>query len=443
MTRYQRDAKGVIAETLLFAVPTLVTLIAEPVFLAVDSIVVGHLGVAQLAALGVTSAILGMVTSSFIVLTYGTTSRVARLLGSGDELGALEVGVSSTWLGFALGIILSLALLLSGSEILRLLHSPLAVLPLAERYLSISSLGIPFVLVNLAGVGTLRGMGNARSILSIQVIGYILNIALNVTLVFGLGLGIGGSAIGTVTTQFLIALAYVVLIRKASRKARVRILPDPSAMLGVFSVGVPLIVRTLSVRVAILAVIWVAESQGTIALAAFGASMTIWSILAFVLDSVAISAQVIFGKAVGAGRLEEASAATSTFIRLAVVFGLVTGVVEFLLAHLIPEAFVASQQTQRLMSEILQVQAPLLVIASVVYMLDGILIGVGDFSYLAHATFWSFVIFVPGTLLVRFVPGDAIQLWFAFSVFIFARGITLIAWITKSDWIYRASGLGH
>ena len=90
-------------EILRLAIPAFLALVAEPLFLLVDSAIVGHLGTEQLAGLGVASSILLTVVGIFVFLAYGTTSVVARRLGAGDERGAVAAGVDGLWLSVGLG----------------------------------------------------------------------------------------------------------------------------------------------------------------------------------------------------------------------------------------------------------------------------------------------------------------------------------------------------
>src|SRR3954464_2693471 len=91
-------------EILRLAVPAFLALVAEPLFLLADSAIVGHLGTAPLAGLGVASAALVPAGNVFVSLAYGTTSVVARQLGAGSERAAVGAGVDGLWLALALGI---------------------------------------------------------------------------------------------------------------------------------------------------------------------------------------------------------------------------------------------------------------------------------------------------------------------------------------------------
>jgi Na+-driven multidrug efflux pump len=95
-------------EILRLALPALGALAAEPLYVLVDTAIVGHLGTTQLAALAIAAAVMTSAFTIFNFLTYGTTARVARLHGAGLEDGAARVGSQAMWLGLFVGLLLSL-----------------------------------------------------------------------------------------------------------------------------------------------------------------------------------------------------------------------------------------------------------------------------------------------------------------------------------------------
>ena len=145
-------------EILRLAVPAFLALVAEPLFLLADSAIIGHLGTAQLAGLGVASATLITAANIFVFLAYGTTSIVARQIGAGSERGALEAGIDGTWLAVGLGALTSVAVAAQAEPLCRLFGASPDALAHAATYLRISSLGIPAMLVALAATGVLRGL---------------------------------------------------------------------------------------------------------------------------------------------------------------------------------------------------------------------------------------------------------------------------------------------
>jgi len=203
-------------EIVRLAVPAFLALIAEPLFLLADSAIIGHLGTAELAGLGIASAALVTAAGVFVFLAYGTTSVVARHLGAGDERSAIGAGLDGFWLALALGALTAAVVAVWAGPISAVFGASPAVLEQATTYLRISALGIPAMLVILAVTGVLRGLQDTTTPLVASVAGFGANIVLNVVLVYGLHWGIAGSAWGTVLAQTGMALALVsVLLVKA------------------------------------------------------------------------------------------------------------------------------------------------------------------------------------------------------------------------------------
>ena len=189
------------AEILRLAVPALGALLAEPTFLLVDAAIVGHLGTAQLAGVGIASVILGTLVGLSVFLAYGTTAQVARSLGAGDTARALSFGIA----GLYLALIIGTAVLFIGwplaPQLVGWFGGGPAETGFGITFLRWSLLGMPAMLAVLAATGVLRGLQDTRTPLLVAVLGAIVNIGLNLLLVNVVKLGVAGSAIGTVTAR--------------------------------------------------------------------------------------------------------------------------------------------------------------------------------------------------------------------------------------------------
>jgi putative MATE family efflux protein len=226
-------------EILRLAVPAFLALVAEPLFLLADSAIIGHLGTAQLAGLGVASATLITAANVFVFLAYGTTSVVARQVGAGSERGALEAGIDGTWLAVGLGAATSVAVALAAEPLCRVFGASDAAIGYAATYLRISALGIPAMLVALAATGVLRGLQDTRTPLVASVAGFGANIVLNLLFVYGFGWGIAGSAWGTVIAQTGMAAGLVTVLVAHARRAEARCTRIPVACCGPGSAAYP------------------------------------------------------------------------------------------------------------------------------------------------------------------------------------------------------------
>ena len=446
------DAAGTLPsphrEVLRLAVPAFLALVAEPLFLLADAAIVGRLGVAQLAGLGVASAVLLTSANIFVFLAYGTTAVVARQLGAGSRAGAIAAGIDGTWLAIALGAVTTALVASFAAPLAQVFGASDAAIDQAVTYLRISALGIPAMLVVLATTGVLRGLQDTRTPLVAAVGGFGLNIVLNVWFVHGLHWGIAGSAWGTVIAQTTMAGALVlVLVRYAARTA-VPLRAHPTRVLAAARGGVPLLVRTLALRAVLLVTTWVAAGLGDVPLAAYQVTATIWTFLAFALDALAIAAQALTGKALGAGEVDRTREATSLVLRWGVVVGFVLGTVLLLLRPWLGPLFTPDPAVQAAIAAGLVVVALGQPLSGLVFVIDGVLIGAGDGRWLARAMLATLLAYLPVILGVH-VAGDwlleggsvrgevhaVVWLWIAFTVFMSVRGTVMWMRVRTDRWM--------
>ena len=237
-------------EILRLAVPALGALAAEPLYILVDTAVVGHLGREQLAALGVSAVVLTTLFAIFNFLQYGTTAQVGRASGAGQERGGAagserrRSGSASRSASRSQSAVVALA-----PQIVRAMGADGDTADYAVTYLRIVSLGLPAVFVTIGAQGYLRGVADLRTPFAILVAGNALNVVLNITFVYGLDWGIEGSAMATVIGQTGMGAAFVVaLLRSAGHDLR----PRPALMRRLISVGRYIFVRTLALMAAFL-----------------------------------------------------------------------------------------------------------------------------------------------------------------------------------------------
>lgn len=412
--------------------PAFATLVCEPLFLLTDSAIVGHLGTAQLAALGIAGAAIQTAVGMFVFLAYGTTSVVARSIGAGERDAAFAAGVAGMWLAAGLGAATAAASWLLGPPIADELTTDQAVRDFAVTYLRIASLGIPALLLMLAATGVLRGLQNTRTPLVVAVVANLANIGLNVAFVYGLGWGIAGSAAGTLLAQWGAAGALVVLVARTARRYGAGLAPHGRDIRGAFAIAVPLLVRTLTLRIALLVATYVAAAISTTSIAAHQVAFTIWTFLAFALDAIAIAGQAITGRLLGAGDAVAARAATRRMMGWGVVCGAVLGGLLLAARPVVVLLFSPDIEVQRLLSAVLLIVALQQPVAGLVFVLDGVLIGAGDGRYLASAGVATLAVFTPLALAVRSAGLGLTWLWWAFAAFLLARLGTLL-WRERSD----------
>jgi putative MATE family efflux protein len=269
----------------------------------------------------------------------------------------------------------------------------------------------------------------------VAVAACLVNIALNLLLVYGLDLGIAGSAWGTVLAQTGAALALLAVVVRGARRHGAGLLPDLPGIRVAGRTGVPLVVRTLTLRVALLLTTYVATAQGATSIAAHQLAFTIWTFLTFALDALAIAAQAMTGKSLGAGDLDATMAVTRRLIWWGIGSGVVFALGLLALRGLLGPLFTSDAEVQQLLAGVLVLVAVQQPMSGVVFVLDGVLIGAGDGRYLAWAGVITLVCFAPLAYAVLLTDAGLMWLWAAFSGFMLARLVTLVLRERSTAWM--------
>ncbi|MFC9650152.1 MATE family efflux transporter [Streptomyces sp. NPDC056937] len=422
-------------EIIALAVPAFGALVAEPLFVMVDSAIVGHLGTPQLAGLAIAAALLTTAVSIFVFLAYATTAAVARRVGAGDLQAAIRQGMDGIWLALLLGAAVIAVTLPAAPWLVGLFGASDTAAPYAVTYLRISSLGIPAMLVVLAATGVLRGLQDTRTPLYVAIGGFGANAVLNVVLVYGAGLGIAGSAWGTALAQCAMAAVYLIVVVRGARRHGASLRPDAAGIRASAQAGVPLLVRTLSLRAVLMIATAVAARLGDADVAAHQIILSLWSLMAFALDAIAIAGQAIIGRYLGAGDTQGARDVCRRMVQWGVAAGVLLGVLIVAARPLFIPLFTGDQVVRDTLLPALLVVAVTQPVSGIVFVLDGVLMGAGDGPYLAGAMLVTLAVFAPVALLVPAWGGGLTALWWTMGLMMGVRMLTLWLRTRSGRWL--------
>ena len=412
-------------ELLALAVPALGALIAEPLYVLADTAVVGRLGTAPLAGLGVASGALLFGYGLCVFLAYGTTAAVARLTGAGESRRAADQAIQGLWLALILGVLLTVVGTLSADAIVSGLGASGDVAEQAAIYLRVSLLGAPAMLLMLAGVGYLRGLKDTVRPLQVAVGTAVLNLVVELVLIFGMDQGIGASAAATVVAQWVGAACYLIWIGRDVRRRHASLAPRVGSIGRLLTVSAQLLVRNLSLTGTFLIGTSVATRIGRVDVAAHQVAFQVWMVTALTMDAVAIAAQAMVGERLGAGDVARAVSIGRRVIAWSVAMGAALCVV--LLAVRTPVAGVFSEDPAvvALAGFLLVHVAFMAPLGGVAFALDGVLIGAGDQRFMARAMVGSAVVAAAAMVIGRQADLGIGWLWGAIWLFMGARSALL------------------
>jgi putative MATE family efflux protein len=420
-----RASRDVDRHILRVAVPAFFALISEPLMLLADTAIIGHLGTPELGGLAAASTVLATVVGLCIFLAYGSTAAVARHHGAGEESAAFSLAISGLWLATGLGVVLGVVMALASNPLSASLSSSDRVAGLGQDYLVISALAVPAMLLVLAATGALRGTLDLRTPLLVTIVANVLNVVLNLFFVYGLDRGIRGAATGTVLAQWFAAIWLTYVVVRRAHRAHASTRPHLGEITAAGRQGVPLLVRTLTLRAALVLATVVAASLGDASLAANQVAASVVSFLAFGLDAIAIAGQALTGRALGAGDADRTRMLTNRMITWGVATGAIAAVVLAVTSPWVARLFSSDPHVQDAILPALLVIAVIQPISGVVFVLDGVLIGAGDGSYLAKAGLVTLAAYVPLALTVGWTGAGFTWLWVAYGGFMTARLVTL------------------
>ena len=422
-------------ELLRLAIPAVGALVAEPLYLLADTAVVGHLGTSPLAGLAVASGVLLFAYGMCIFLAYGTTASVARLTGAGRPELAAAQAVQGLWLAASVGVVLALLGTWFGQPLLELLGAEGTVLDQANTYLRISLLGAPAMLVMLAGVGYLRGLRDTVRPLWVAIGTAVLNLILEVVLIYGFGLGIGASASATVVAQWIGAGCYLVWIGREVLCYKVSLGPNWSSLRRLALVSTDLMIRNLSLGGTFLVGTSVATRIGAAPVAAHQVAFHVWMMLALIMDGMAIAAQAMVGTALGAGDGDGARRIGQRTIVWSIGVGITLGLTLLLARGSISGLFSNDPDVVNLAGFLFLHVGLMAPLAGVAFALDGVLIGAGDQRFLAWAMAASALLTTAAMVTSRLADLGVGWLWAAIWVFVLARSGILSARFWRNQWV--------
>ena len=412
-------------EILRLAVPATAALAADPLLSLVDTALVGRLGAASLAALGIDTAVFTTVFFGFNFLTYGTTAAVARRRGAGDDSGATRYAVQALWLAVTLGLVMTVVLVGAAPWIVRVMGARAEVAEQAAIYLRIRGAAAVAVLIVQVGHGAFRGRKDTATPLKIALLANVVNGVVSWVLIYPVGWGIAGAAAGTVVAEVGSAAAFLFLGARRFAPASLRI--DRRAMTEIVRVSRDLFLRTLSLLTGLLVTTAVAARMGTVVVAGHQIARELWTMLALVLDGFAIAGQAMIATSLGARDSALARRQAGRLVAWGAAGGLLLGMIYLPLGGVLPGVFTTDGAVLREVRSVWVIIAMLQPVGGIVFVLDGVLMGAGDFRFLLASTAAAaLAVLAPLGIVALLLDWGLVGVWLAMAAMMAVRLGTMV-----------------
>ncbi len=414
---------------LRLAGPAFLTLSAEPLYVLVDTAIVGHIATASLGGLAIAGTILSTLSWLIGFLATGVTTQVGQRRGAGDDEGARNAVRQGVVVAVGLGILAACIAGLAAGPLARGIGGRDDVLREAVTYLRISALGLPAIAIALLALGWYRGTENLRVPVRVVIVSNIANVAAEMLFVWVFGWGIAGSAAATVMVQWFAVAIYVVSLRGILRLER----PRASSVQALMRIGGAMIIRTSMMVSTLMASTWLASRNGDTSLGAHQIGVQTYFFFALMIDALAIAAQSIFAAQMGTKSNGQLWTVTRRLVRLGLLAGVFLAAILTLASPWLGHLFSNDPDVIARSKGVLLWCAVMQITGAVVFVLDGVLMGADLFSKLAIGAGASAVTFWIVAGLHEWGPsifGGLGGVWIALNLWMLVRlcGNGWIAW---------------
>ena len=295
---------------LFFAIPIAASSILQQLFNSVDVAVVGNFAAneaAATAAVGCNGPIINLILNLFIGLSVGANVVIANFIGRGEKKKAGEAVHTAMAVAVICGIALIFVGLAVARPILEIINTPEDVLPYAVQYLSIYSLGMPFILIYNFGSAILRCIGDTKRPLFCLTLAGVINAVLNMFLVIVFHLDVAGVAIATVISNVISSAFVVYFLIKEESEIHLelkRISINGSYLRRILKIGIPAGLQTVVFSFSNVCIQSVLNNYGTAAVAGSAISLNFENFTYFVISAFSQTAVTFTSQNYGAGNEE-------------------------------------------------------------------------------------------------------------------------------------------
>jgi multidrug resistance protein, MATE family len=422
---------------LTLAFPIVLANLTQPILGAVDTAVAGHLDGPQfLGGVALGSLVFSFVFWGFGFLRMGTTGLVAQAFGARDDAVLRASLMRALMLAMSIGIVVLLLQVPIILYALSALGGSAAVRETASAYCHARIWAAPFALGNYVVLGYLLGCQRVRLALVTQVFVNAVNIVAVLTFVYRFGWGIRGIGAATAFADFcgfMLGLAFMWRLRARNLPAlAIRTLFDTHALKRLVAINRDIFIRTLCLLGSFGWFAHMGARQGDAVLAANALLLNFQTFMAFGLDGFAHAAEALVGAAVGARDRAAFRQAVKVTMFWSAIGAIGFSVVYWFAGGLIIDGLTDQDIVRETARRYLPWAAMSPFVSVLGYQLDGVFIGATRTYELMKAMAMSLVVFAIAAWTLVGPLGNH-GLWLALSIFMVARGVTLLVQVRSVE----------
>jgi MATE family multidrug resistance protein len=417
------------------AIPALISGVSEPILSLTDAAIVGNIGVnstESLAAVGIVTTFLSMLIWVLGQTRSAISSLVSQYLGA-DNLDAIKsLPAQAIFIITSLSILIILTTYPFATSIFKLYNASHLILDYSVDYYKIRVFGFPFTLFTIAVFGTFRGLQNTYYPMLIAIVGTIVNIVLDIVLVYGINglipaMNIKGAAYASVVAQLIMAILSVYYLLRKTEISLKPTFPFNKEIKTFILMILNLFVRTLALNVTLYYASAFSTSYGKEYIAAYTIAINLWFLGAFIVDGYSSAGNILSGKLYGQKNYKELVQLSNKLIKYGLFLGIIIAIIGGLLYYPIGQIFTDDPEVLNQFYKVFWIVLAMQPFCALAFIFDGVFKGLGQMKYLRNVLLFStFVVFVPILFWLDALDYKLYAIFIAMTFWIIARGFPLI-----------------
>lgn len=423
------------SDILKLAIPAIIAGIAEPLISLTDLLIIGNMKgdtVTALAAVGLVGTFLSAIIWTLAQTKTSISSIVSRALGD-QTIGSINNLIPQViWINIVLGLLIYAVTFPFASTIFSWYDAQGEILQISAEYYQIRAIGFPFTLCAFALFGIFRGLQNTSWAMTASLCGAVLNIILDLVLVYGVdgfipAQGVVGAAYASLCAQVLMMLiAIYFLYRKTPFFLDIKLWKPHDKLKHHIILTFNFFLRTAAINVAIYLSYRYANGYGVTAAATHAILMNVWLFFSFLVDGFANAGNALGGKLLGAKDANSLRYLARMTTRYGVLIAIILVVVCAIFYNIIPTAFTDDPAVKSLMKNTFWIVLLMQPINAVAFVYDGIFKGWGQAAYLRNLLILlTILVFIPVLMIGDYLEWELKAVWVAFFAWMIGRSVVL------------------